>query len=463
MNDTTHLVDGKYGIRDLVDLVELRRMFARFTEATGFTIGFLDHPGLNILIATGWQDICTKFHRGCPISADICARSNRRLLDHLDEPGQLRIEPCAHGLVDCGFPIIVKGKHIASLATGQLLLGKPDLEQFKRQARLFGFDEREYLRALAEVPVVAEEKLRSVTTFLGEMALVLSDLGYAHLIARETTARLQNEIIERHQAEAALRESEMKFRTVFDSAADGMFAFDIESRKIVMSNTACSRMLGYTPEEFLNKSIPDLHLPEDLPFVLDLVGEFLKGQERERKEVRFKRRDGSTFFADASPALITLDGRKTVLAAISDVTARKHTESTLAQKNAALRELLEQMGAEKGRIHENIVANMEDAVMPLLAKLRLKGASRKYVKLLEHHLRDLTSPYARHIATGKTRRLTPRETEICAMIKAGLPSKDIAEMLGISRQTVERHRRNIRRRLDLTGKKQNLTSFLANC
>ena len=69
--DTTHLVDGKYGIADLVDLEKLRGLFENFTEATGFTIGFLDHPGLNVLVASGWRDICTKFHRSCPAAEEI--------------------------------------------------------------------------------------------------------------------------------------------------------------------------------------------------------------------------------------------------------------------------------------------------------------------------------------------------------------------------------------------------------
>lgn len=205
MNDTSHLVDGKYGICDLVDLSELRRIFERFTEATGFTIGFLDHPGLNVLVATGWREICTKFHRSCPLAEANCLRSNHHLLDHLDTPGQMMIEPCDNGLVDCAYPIIVKGKHIASLATGQLLLKQPDFERFRGQAQLFEVDEHAYLQALAEVPVVSENKLRSMTQFLGEMALVLSEVGYARLAIKEDAERLGNEVAIRQQAEAQIR------------------------------------------------------------------------------------------------------------------------------------------------------------------------------------------------------------------------------------------------------------------
>ncbi|MGD0398265.1 MAG: PocR ligand-binding domain-containing protein, partial [Syntrophobacteraceae bacterium] len=67
-----HLIDGKYEIGDLVDMGELRVVFEKFSQATGFAVGLLDHPGLNVLIATGWRDICTKFHRTCPASAAEC-------------------------------------------------------------------------------------------------------------------------------------------------------------------------------------------------------------------------------------------------------------------------------------------------------------------------------------------------------------------------------------------------------
>jgi len=204
MNTHSHLVDGKYGVQDLIDLAELRQIFERFTSATGFTIGFLDHPGLNILIATGWQDVCTRFHRVSPLSAAHCAQSNKHLLESLDEPGKLVISECENGLVDCAFPIIVKGIHIASLATGQLFLKKPDLDRFRRQAKTFGFDEQEYLKAVEIIPVISEEKLKSMTLFLGELASVLSQLGYSQLIIKEDAERLQAEAVARNHVEEQL-------------------------------------------------------------------------------------------------------------------------------------------------------------------------------------------------------------------------------------------------------------------
>ena len=257
MSDDDHLVDGKYGIRDLVDLDELTRIFERFTEATGFTIGFLDHPDLNVLIGTGWRDICTKFHRSCPASEQICIDSNRSLLDQLDEPGKLVVEECEHGLVDCAFPIIIKGKHIASLATGQMMLREPDIDRFKRQAERFGFDEAAYLKALDEIPVISHDKLRSATTFLGEMALVLTELGYSRLAAKEDALRLENEVATRRKAEQSLAEEREQLLVTLRSIGDGVITTDTSGR-VVLMNKVAEELTGWSLAQGVGRPLSDV-------------------------------------------------------------------------------------------------------------------------------------------------------------------------------------------------------------
>ena len=203
-----NLIDGKYSVHDLIDIDELAKIFEKFTKATGFTIGFLDHPGLNVIAATGWRDICVKFHRVCPISMENCKRSNEHLLGQLKHAGQLIIESCDNGLVDCATPIIVKGRHIASLATGQLFLKKPDHKRFEEQAKAFGFDEKKYMKALKEIPVISRQEQKNITSFLGSCAIVLSEMGYTNLKVKEKTVKLKEEIAERKRTEAALQKNE---------------------------------------------------------------------------------------------------------------------------------------------------------------------------------------------------------------------------------------------------------------
>jgi len=57
-------------------------------------------------------------------------------------------------------------------------------------------------------------------------------------------------------------------------------------------------------------------------------------------------------------------------------------------------------------------------------------------------------------------RLTPREIEVCDLIREGLPSKKIARALSISLKTVEKHRDNIRKKLGIANRRINLTPFL---
>ena len=212
--NSDYLVDGKYSITDLLDIEKLRYIFEKFTQSTGFTIGFLDHPDLNILVATGWRDICTKFHRGCKASEDICTKSNLHLLNSLSEPKEIKIEACENGLVDCATPIIIKGKHIASLATGQLLLEMPDIAQFKKQALMYGFDERAYLDALKEIPIVSREALSNITLFLGEIASVISEMGYTNLVIKEDTFKLEMEIGERKLIELKLENQNKQLQRI---------------------------------------------------------------------------------------------------------------------------------------------------------------------------------------------------------------------------------------------------------
>ena len=186
------LVDGKYSVYDLVDLDRLRIILQRFSDATGFTTGFVAHPSMEILISTGWRDICTRFHRRCPDAARYCKESNEHLTKQLRRLNAINIKPCGNGLVDGATPVVVNGVHIASLATGQVFTAPPDLERFRRQAKQFGFNETAYLKAVRQVPIVSTTRLRQALLFLSELAVVIAELGCQKLQAEDQSRRLRS-------------------------------------------------------------------------------------------------------------------------------------------------------------------------------------------------------------------------------------------------------------------------------
>ncbi len=151
---------------------------------------------------------------------------------------------------------------------------------------------------------------------------------------------------------------------------------------------------------------------------------------------------------------------------IRDITERKRYEEklkeqkkSLEQKNIALNEILGQIEIEKKQIKDNVMANAENLLLPVIQKIKLTGESRKYVLLLQKNLHELTSSFGTKL-TEKSSRLTSREIEICNMIKNGLTNKEITSLLNISQGTTERHRANIRKKLGVINKDINLSSFL---
>jgi DNA-binding NarL/FixJ family response regulator len=138
---------------------------------------------------------------------------------------------------------------------------------------------------------------------------------------------------------------------------------------------------------------------------------------------------------------------------------RKNME--LERKNTALTEVLEHIEQQKMQIKNNVTANVEDLLIPMIDQLAAKGSNidKIYLNSIKRSLEDLTSSFGREI-TLKSFKLTPREVQICNLIKRGLSSKEIAGFLNISKFTVGRHRHNIRKKLKITNEQDNLNTFM---
>ena len=117
-----------------------------------------------------------------------------------------------------------------------------------------------------------------------------------------------------------------------------------------MCNKSCLQMLGYTEEEFLKLTVADLHPEEDLPFINAQIDIFLQGGTPIRRDVRFKRKDGSILFVDLSPDLVRLNGKPYVVVALKDITERKRMEEELRRHAEHLEELV---AARTGELQES--------------------------------------------------------------------------------------------------------------
>ena len=139
------------------------------------------------------------------------------------------------------------------------------------------------------------------------------------------------DITERKQAEVALRESEEKFRTLFESAPIGTALHDANGR-YVQTNTAYQQMLGYTGEELLQLGVKRVTYPDDIAEAQQLFAELREGKrDRYRREKRYLAKDGRLVWAQSSASAVR-DGAgrlRYIVSMVEDITERKQTHEAL--------------------------------------------------------------------------------------------------------------------------------------
>lgn len=238
---------------------------------------------------------------------------------------------------------------------------------------------------------------------------------------------------------------------------------DLPGPLIVYVNPGFTKMTGYLPGEVLGKSPRILQGPKTDRSVLNLLKETLKAGKVFFGQAINYRKDGSEFWNEWHVEPIRDDSGKVThyIAIQHDISERKRAEQAIEQKNAALSEILQQIEFEKARIKEGVVMNVEQVLLPALKKIRRKGTplDKKYIDVLEQSLNDMTSSFGIKVSDKKIM-LSPREVEIANLIKNGISSKEMVDMLNISAKTIETHRNRIRKKLGITRKDVNLTTYL---
>jgi PAS domain S-box-containing protein len=139
----------------------------------------------------------------------------------------------------------------------------------------------------------------------------------------------------------------------------------------------------------------------------------------------------------------------------------KIEREALERKNIALGEIMDRADSEKNALKQQLVTNVEQAVIPTL--LRLEKSSKPFQKrifeMLEKDLREITSPFIDTLRRDYAK-LSPRELEVCRLIRNGMTSKEIAEALHLSLLTVYKYRDLVRKKLGLVNQGTNLRTYL---
>lgn len=188
---------------------------------------------------------------------------------------------------------------------------------------------------------VPDEYLRTVqaplSTLMAELAAgFLSDTRRIILTEQET---IRNALLSaKQQTQEALRESEARFRALFEAAAIGIGVGNMQGR-ILETNRALQALLGYSADEMRNRLVAEFMHPDDLQYVWDMYQQLVSGQiDYFELEKQFYRKDGQSVWTHLTVSLVrdAVGNPQLQIAMIENVTERKQAEETVKRLNADL-------------------------------------------------------------------------------------------------------------------------------
>jgi len=312
------------------------------------------------------------------------------------------------------------------------------------------------------------------------------------------------------QAEDALRESQQRLLKFIDSAADGFILFD-SHLNVVNINKAAAINFGISKNEIVGKNISDIApnaketgkyntFPKVIktgePFIIDdviphpefgdmhlAIKAFKVGDElgiitsniTERKQAE-KALQKSHHDLERRVYERTAELAQANEKCQAEIVERRRAEQSLQERrkeleiktnnleevNTALRVLLKKRDEDKKELEANVLFNLKELIAPYLEKMKTIGLNkiqRTYVNVLELNLNDIISPFPQRLSSWYLG-LTPTEIKVANLVKHGKTTKEIADFLNLSSQTIDFHRKNIRRKIGIKNKKANLRTHL---
>jgi len=233
---------------------------------------------------------------------------------------------------------------------------------------------------------------------------ILNDAGEAVTIVGTVM-----DITERKRAEDALRESETRFRTFVDHAADAFFMLDCEQGTIIDVNRCACESLGYTREELIGMTPMAFHLDSDRAQVGSVAERAVAG-ETVFDTHWHRRKDGSRFPVEVQTSLFWHGGRRFLLKVARDISDRVRAEEQ--------RDRLRQLEAELAHINRvslmgELTASIAHEVnQPLSGVVSNAGASLRWLAGDPPKLDKAREAVSRIVRDGK------RAGEIIARIRA---------------------------------------------
>ena len=291
----------------------------------------------------------------------------------------------------------------------------------------------------------------------------------------QSIRELEKKWVDRESELEALRESEERYRTLIEEGFDGIFVQ--KGTKIVFTNRRLNKMLGYEEGELLGLDHWIVYHPDYQDLTRRRAQARMRGKMvPSQYQVKMQCKDGLSFHGEVNGKRISFDKKPGVQVWVRDITESKRAEralkdrekeleiktSSLEELNTALKVLLKRREDDKIELEEKVLLNVKELVLPYLEKLKKSGLGKREeanLSILASNLSDIISPFARRLSPMYLN-FTPSEIQVANLLKHGKTTKEIAEFLSLSSETIDFHRKNIRKKIGIKNKKANLRTYL---
>jgi len=197
------------------------------------------------------------------------------------------------------------------------------------------------------------------------------------------------DITGRKQSEQSLRESESRYRLLFETNPQPMWVYDIETLSFLAVNEAAIHHYGYSRDEFLSMTIRDIRPPEDVPALIRAISDLNSESELTASSWRHCRRDGSIIDVEITAHTLNFAGRRAELVLSTDITERKRAEQALRESESRYKTLFDGatdsimiLETERGKAGNIVAANQAAA----------KTTGYTSEELLKLNIADLRTP-----------------------------------------------------------------------
>ena len=307
----------------LVPVDQLQQLLEAQFKLIGVPCAILD-PEEQVLVAVGWQEICTRFHRCHPQTLARCQESDAYIKAHLDNRPEGYVDyRCQNGLWDVAIPIFIEGRHLATFFTGQFFYDDdpPDREFFRAQAARYGFCEREYLAAVDQVPIFSRSYIREVMTYCRSLVEVIAETGLKNL-------RLDREVQQGRKSE---KEASF-FRHLVENTRDCIHVLDpADDYRLVYVNAAACAHYGRDRETLLQMRIPDWDPEFDMACLPKLLEQMKRGTQG-RFETVHRVASGALIPVEVTTSYLEYENRPLIAGIFRDISERKAMVAALKER-----------------------------------------------------------------------------------------------------------------------------------